>query len=190
MHRPPPRPPSDRHISARTLDFAHEVQPRVQVVPRGQKWSATPTRTYVAALEWTNDLGFVGMDAFGFDSHFCDGLNEAGLSIGTLRLPESDLTTTAPESGSTPAIDSVNLAGWLLGTSDRCRCQGGPVGCQHLECRHRATVASRQGGSGAVAAHEQALGIGHDHPIDRLGPDGKTQGAICPNGSLCARRSP
>ncbi len=107
---------ADRHISARTLDFAYEVGSRVQVVPRGQKWSATPTQTTVQALEWTNGLGFVGMDAFGFDSYFCDGINEAGLSIGTLWLPETDLTTTPPDSGSAPAVDFVNLAGWLLGT--------------------------------------------------------------------------
>lgn len=104
------------HISARTLDFGYETHSRVQVVPRGQEWAATATGTKAAALEWTNDLGFVAMDAFGFDFAFCDGLNEAGLSVGTLWLPETDLTTTPPASATAVAVDFVNLAGWLLGT--------------------------------------------------------------------------
>ncbi|MDQ1307803.1 MAG: hypothetical protein QG671_3637 [Actinomycetota bacterium] len=106
----------DMHISARTLDFGYETQSRVQVVPRGQKWQATPTQTAAGTLEWTNDLGFLGMDAFGFDFAFCDGLNEAGLSVGTLWLPETDLVTDPPASSDTPAVDFVNLAGWILGT--------------------------------------------------------------------------
>ena len=104
------------HVSARTLDFGYETNSRVQVVPRGQSWSATATDTAATALQWDNTLGFLGMDAFGFDFAFCDGLNEAGLSVGTLWLPETDLTTTPPADNDKPAIDFVNLAGWLLGT--------------------------------------------------------------------------
>ncbi len=107
---------ADRHVSARTLDFNYETHSRVQIVPRGQQWTATATGTQAPAKEWTNDLGFVGMDAFGFDFAFCDGLNEAGLSVGTLWLPETDLTTTAPADCATGVIDFINLAGWLLGT--------------------------------------------------------------------------
>ncbi len=104
------------HVSARTLDFGYETNSRVQVVPRGHSWSATATDTPATALQWENNLGFLGMDAFGFDFAFCDGLNEAGLSVGTLWLPETDLTTTPPSGKDRPAIDFVNLAGWLLGT--------------------------------------------------------------------------
>lgn len=105
------------HVSSRTLDFDHETHSRVQVVPRGQQWSATATGTAAARLTWTNDLGFLAMDAFGFDFAFCDGLNEAGLSVGTLWLPETDLTTTPPASSAAgAAVDFINLAGWLLGT--------------------------------------------------------------------------
>ena len=79
------------HVSARTLDFSQELGSRVQVVPRGQEWAAIATGTKAPALEWRNTLGFVGMDAFGFSWGICDGLNEAGLSVGTLWLPETSL---------------------------------------------------------------------------------------------------
>ena len=106
----------DLHVSARTLDFAYEVGSTVQVVPRGQEWTATATTTQATTLSWSNDLGFVGMTAFGFTRYFIDGLNEAGLSVGTLWLPETDLPKDPPAAGPAPAIDFINLAGWLLGT--------------------------------------------------------------------------
>ena len=109
----------DRHISARTMDFAYELDSRVQVAPRGQEWSATGTLTDVATLTWQNTLGFVGMDAFGFAWAICDGLNESGLSVGTLWLPETKLPTQPPVEGSAAAIDFINLAAWPLGTCSR-----------------------------------------------------------------------
>ncbi len=105
-----------RHVSARTLDFDIELGSRLQVVPRGQSWSATATETDCPTLTWTNEYGFVGMDAFGFDFAFCDGLNEVGLSVGTLWLPESSLPKQAPDAGPTSAVDFINVAGWILGT--------------------------------------------------------------------------
>ncbi len=107
---------SDRHISGRTLDFGYDVESRVQVVPRGQDHSAVATDTSAQTLTWSNDLGYVGMDAFGFAWAICDGLNEAGLSVGTLWLPETKLPTSPPTDDGTGVIDFVNLAGWILGT--------------------------------------------------------------------------
>jgi choloylglycine hydrolase len=109
---------TDMHVSGRTLDFAFDLASQVRVVPRGQQWKATATATAdaVAPLEWSNGLGFVAMDAFGFDGYFADGLNEAGLSVGTLWLPETSLPTTPPTTGEAPSLDFINLAGWLLGT--------------------------------------------------------------------------
>ncbi len=104
------------HISARTMDFAYELGSTVAVVPRGQEWAATSTGNDATPLQWTNALGFVGMTAFGFDTYFADGLNEAGLSVGTLWLPETKLPTAASVGEAAPAIDFVNLAGWFLGT--------------------------------------------------------------------------
>lgn len=115
---------SDIHVSARTLDFEYDTQARVQVVPRGQQWSATPTGTAAEPLAWTNDLGFVAMDSFGFADYFSDGLNEAGLSVGTLWLPETELPSEPPQSAvraGAAVIDFLHLAAWLLGT---CRTVG------------------------------------------------------------------
>lgn len=103
---------SDLHISARTLDFAYETASEVHVVPRGQQWRAAATG---GSLTWRNALGFVALNAFGFDDYFVDGLNEAGLSVATLWLPETELPVSPP-AGEAPAIDFLSIAGWLLGT--------------------------------------------------------------------------
>ncbi len=104
------------HVSARTLDFAHELGSRVQVVPAGLEWSATATETAAATLAWANTHGYVAMDAFGFDWGVCDGLNDAGLSIGTLWLPETDLPEVPPAAGAAPAVDLIHFGQWILGT--------------------------------------------------------------------------
>lgn len=106
-------------ISARTLDFAFELGSGIQVVPRGQAWSATDPGTGTQPLSWSNDLGFVAVDGFGFPDLFADGLNEAGLSVATLWLPETSLPDTPPPATpDQPAapIDLLSLCGWLLGT--------------------------------------------------------------------------
>lgn len=107
---------TDYCVSARTLDFAFELGSTVQVVPRGQAWTATKTSSGPDPLKWTNTLGFVGMTAFGFDAYFADGLNESGLSVGTLWLPETNLPFAPPAAATAPALDFINLAGWFLGT--------------------------------------------------------------------------
>jgi choloylglycine hydrolase len=106
----------DLHVSGRTMDFAQELGSRLQVVPAGNAWSATATGTPVPALTWTNNHGYVAMDAFGFDWAACDGLNDAGLSIGTLWLPETSLPTDPPASGDKPAADLIHFGSWILGT--------------------------------------------------------------------------
>ena len=104
------------HVSARTMDFAQELGSRLQVVPVGQRFTATETGTSVETLSWTNTHGYVAMDAYGFDWAACDGLNDAGLSIGTLWLPETSLPETPPAAGSQPAIDLIHFGSWILGT--------------------------------------------------------------------------
>ena len=97
---------TDRHVSGRTLDFGYDVESRVPGRPtRPRSFRPSPTDTSAQTLTWSNDLGYVGMDAFGFAWAICDGLNEAGLSVGTLWLPETKLPTSPPTDDGTGVID-------------------------------------------------------------------------------------
>jgi choloylglycine hydrolase len=103
------------HVSARTMDFADELGSRVQVVPGGLAWSAVETGGPAAPLRWSNTHGYVAADALGLDWLACDGLNDAGLSVGLLWLPETDFPQ-APPSAQGSALDLAHLGAWILGT--------------------------------------------------------------------------
>ena len=100
-------------VSARTMDFGIPLQASVVVMPRGEKCvsALSPTDTY---MQWTSKYGFVGTDV----SHlpgFTDGLNEQGLSVGTLWLT----ATKYPDVSSLPrekVIQIIDVAHWILGS--------------------------------------------------------------------------
>jgi len=99
-------------VSGRTMDFAIPLQAEVLVVPRGEKFQSvlSPTETY---MQWTSKYGFVGTNA-GHQYGFTDGLNEKGLSVGTLWLA----ATKYPEAAKLPpdkTIQITDVAHWILG---------------------------------------------------------------------------
>src|SRR5438105_7438902 len=73
-------------VNGRSLEFALELDSKIQVFPRKQKMvSKGPGKNQGA--EWVSKYGFLGVTALGMDFAF-DGMNEAGLSFGYLWLPE------------------------------------------------------------------------------------------------------
>lgn len=110
-------------ISARTMDFALNLETKVSVVPRGQslprtRFSKTPLPDQL--LKWQNQYGYVGMSA-GASAlpetiTVTDGINEHGLSIGALWLAGSEYPTW--KSATTPVILNIHLPEWVLGNFD------------------------------------------------------------------------
>jgi choloylglycine hydrolase len=99
-------------VSARTMDFGIPLQADVVVVPRGEKCvsALSPTDTY---MQWTSKYGFVGTNVAHLPA-FTDGLNEKGLSVGTLWLA----ATKYPEAAKLPpdkTIQITDVAHWILG---------------------------------------------------------------------------
>src|SRR3989338_94198 len=100
-------------VSARSMDFAIPLQAEVLVIPRGEKFQSalSPAQTY---MKWTSRYGFVGTNA-GHQYGFTDGLNEKGLSIGTLWLA----ATKYPDAAKLPpekTIQITDVAHWILGS--------------------------------------------------------------------------
>jgi choloylglycine hydrolase len=105
-----------RHVSARTYDWVAEADVEVRIVPRGRRGSAIPSPT-AETHRWTSTLGYVGVvDDISPDWAICDGLNEAGLSVANMELPETDLPPEPSPSAGRPAIDLLSLISWLLGS--------------------------------------------------------------------------
>lgn len=62
--------------------------------------------------DWVSKYGFVGINTLGVDIS-TDGMNEAGLSIGTLYIPDFVAYQPYPTDGS-PAISNIELSNWVL----------------------------------------------------------------------------
>lgn len=100
-------------VSARSMDFGIPLQAQVVVMPRGEKCvsALTETDTY---MKWTSKYGFVGTNVAHLPS-FTDGLNEKGLSVGTLWLT----ATKYPDASKLPrdnVIQIADVARWILGS--------------------------------------------------------------------------
>ncbi|MEI6707438.1 MAG: linear amide C-N hydrolase [Methylococcales bacterium] len=109
---------SNYAISARTMDFAQDLNTSVCVVPRGQSFPAIAILPEHNPVKWTNQYGYVGMQA-NIDNAIhglTDGMNEAGLSIGELWLPCSEYPTS--KSATNPVLYNINLIDWVLGNFD------------------------------------------------------------------------
>ncbi|MBI5700015.1 linear amide C-N hydrolase [Candidatus Saganbacteria bacterium] len=92
-------------VSARSMDFGIPLQAQVVVVPRGEKG--------VSALSPTK-YGFVGTNLARLPA-FSDGLNEKGLSVGTLWLAGTKYPDTAKVSRD-KVIQVGDVVRWILGS--------------------------------------------------------------------------
>jgi choloylglycine hydrolase len=92
------------------MGFPIELQWGLSIVPRGQKMtSAAPGGA--PGVSWTGKYGLVGIDVQG-QRQYCDGLNEKGLSVGTLWL---DPGTEYPKPASAErALSILDAPLWML----------------------------------------------------------------------------
>jgi choloylglycine hydrolase len=101
-------------VNGRSMEFGLELNSRPFVRRRGEVMrSRTPDKTLERnGLQWTVKYGYVGMNALNL-SLVVDGLNERGLSVGTLWLPGSEFQ---PARDPSRALSVLLVNDWLLGT--------------------------------------------------------------------------
>jgi penicillin V acylase-like amidase (Ntn superfamily) len=107
-------------ISARTMDFALNLKTKVSTFPRGQSFPQTQFFQKLSLPDnlwtWQSKYGYVAMNTGGQQipatMGITDGMNEKGLSIGTLWLPDSQYPTWKPEA--TRVIPNFYFPAWIL----------------------------------------------------------------------------
>ena len=101
-------------VNGRSMEFGLELNSRPFVRRRGEVMrSRTPDKTLERnGLQWTVKYGYVGMNVLNLSS-VVDGLNERGLSVGTLWLPGSEYQKV---NDSSRALSVLLVNDWLLGT--------------------------------------------------------------------------
>jgi choloylglycine hydrolase len=98
-------------VNGRSMEFALDLKSRPFVRRRGEVMRS-PAPKKRAGLRWTVKYGYVGMNIFGMSS-VVDGLNERGLSVGTLWLPGSEYQQVKHPRR---ALSVLLVNDWLLGT--------------------------------------------------------------------------
>ncbi len=97
-------------VSARTMDFSIDLASDIKIVPRGVAMTSNAPGG-APGLSWTSLYGFVGVNALDMEK-YNDGLNEKGLSVGTLWLDPSEYPT--PTSAAA-ALSIHDIGAWILG---------------------------------------------------------------------------
>ncbi len=99
-------------LIGRSMELGMPLESAVMIVPRGFRLSATrPDQKPGTA--WVAKYGFAGMNTLGHDIS-TDGMNEAGLSVGTLYIPEFVQYQPFPAQAGKDAISNLELSNWLL----------------------------------------------------------------------------
>lgn len=98
-------------INGRTLEFAQELNSKLNVFPRGMHMQSKAPGNQ-SGISWRSKYGFLGVTALGVDLAM-DGMNEKGLSFGYLWLP--GYTKYPQIRGGSNILDFVDLGMWILG---------------------------------------------------------------------------
>ncbi len=101
-------------VNGRSMDFGLDLNSQPFVRRRGEVMqSPAPKPPGSDGLQWKVKYGYVGMNVFG-RKFAVDGLNERGLSVGTLWLPGSQYQQEVSDRSRALSVLLVN--DWLLGT--------------------------------------------------------------------------
>jgi len=99
-------------LVGRSMELGMPLDSQVMVVPRGMAMSATRPDGKPGAT-WVAKYGFAGMNTLGVDIS-TDGMNEAGLSVGTLYIPGFVQYQPFPAQGGNSAVSNLQLSNWAL----------------------------------------------------------------------------
>lgn len=100
-----------KRIVGRAMELAMPLDSQVMIVPRNMPMSSTKP-DLKPGMSWVAKYGFVGINTLGVDIS-TDGMNERGLSIGTLYIPGYVEYQHFPINGES-AISNLEFSNWVL----------------------------------------------------------------------------
>lgn len=101
-------------ITARTMEFGHDLQPSIMVIPRGRE-VVSPAPQNKTGLKWKSAYGYVGINPFGDEDGACEGMNEAGLGFSALWYEKDTRWQEIGPGESDRALGHTLLGTWILG---------------------------------------------------------------------------
>ena len=100
-------------IVARSMEFALDLGSNLRTSVRGRVFTNT-TPNNKPGLTWKAKYGYVFLDGMGVDA-VLDGMNEAGLSIEDLFLPNFAKYQDVPAGKESQALSYLSFGDWILG---------------------------------------------------------------------------
>ncbi|HMT02684.1 MAG TPA: linear amide C-N hydrolase [Burkholderiales bacterium] len=100
-------------IIGRTMDFAIETKPKIKIFPRNQQFFATAPDNS-KSFQWNNKYAYLAIIVMGDNNITPDGINEKGLTLEYLWLPETQYINPQLKDYK-KYISNVQLAMWILG---------------------------------------------------------------------------
>jgi choloylglycine hydrolase len=99
-------------ICGRSLEFAYPTNSDIVYVPSGTEFKGT-SPDGGNGLVWKSEYSFIGVNAWGYDLAFLDGMNEAGLSASMLWMPGSEYEKIESNEMD-KAVEINNFTSWIL----------------------------------------------------------------------------
>lgn len=100
-------------LIARSMEYGVDMKSNLRSSPRGRSFSSVAPDGK-SGLAWKAKYGYLFLDGFNVDVAL-DGMNEAGLSIENLYLPNFAGYQVVPAGHSNQALPYLNFADWVLG---------------------------------------------------------------------------
>lgn len=105
-------------IYGRTMEFTLQLHSAITAIAKGTELTGTDRNGVVGTggMSWTATHGAVGMNALGVDIVSIDGMNDAGLVVGTLNFPVSAKYMDVADGDQSKSIGSFEYAMYILTT--------------------------------------------------------------------------
>ena len=104
-------------LVSRTMEYSANLESHVVVEPRNMSKKASVPKYCWQKMTWKNRYNILYLNAWHSDV-YVDGMNDAGLSVGSLMFPGFTKYQQVSPRQCKKAISCLQLAGWILG-----RCQ-------------------------------------------------------------------
>lgn len=97
-------------VIGRSMEFPIDLHSNVVIVPRGRQFTSVNDKG-VKGISWTNQYGYLGVDAFGVKNAYVEGFNEKGLAFDALMFTGAKYQPAVPGK----FVTISDLGSWILG---------------------------------------------------------------------------
>lgn len=97
-------------VIGRSMEFPVDLHSNVVIVPRGEQFESIDDQG-VKGVSWSNQYGFLGVNAYNLKNCYVEGFNEKGLAFDALMFTGAKYQAAEPGK----FVTISNLGSWIMG---------------------------------------------------------------------------